>query len=190
MTPDDPIRLIERIVNKDREAFGRFYDRFAPLLYGLALRILRSQPDAEEVVQDVFHAVWQKARDYEKRRGSPEAWIITMTRSRAIDKLRARRRRDQRTTPIEEPFEIVDDAPAEERTDARLSVEGILEKLPEAQREALGLAYYEGFTQSEIAVRLDVPLGTVKTRIRDGLKRLREFLGKGERAGHEPRPSK
>lgn len=181
MTPEDPIQLIQKIVAKDRGAFGRFYDRFAPLLFGLALRILRSQPDAEEVVQDVFHAVWQKAGDYDRGRGAPEAWLITMTRSRAIDRLRALRRRDQKTSPIEEPFEIRDNTPTEARTDARLSIEGILDKLPETQREALELAYYEGFTQSEIAVRLDVPLGTVKTRIRDGLKRLRELLGSKER---------
>jgi RNA polymerase sigma-70 factor (ECF subfamily) len=181
MASEDPIRLIQGIVNKNREAFERFYDRFAPLAYGLALKILRSQPDAEEVVQDVFHAVWRKAAGYEKGRGTPEAWLITMTRSRAIDRLRALRRRDQKTAPIEEPFEIRDEAGTEERTDARLSVEGILEELPPPQREALALAYYEGLTQSEIAVRLDLPLGTVKTRIRDGLKRLREILGTKER---------
>lgn len=195
MSPEDPIHLIKKIVNKDREAFKRFYDHYAPLAYSLALRILRNDRDAEEAVQDAFYKVWETAEKYDESRGKPEAWIISITRSRAIDRLRQIQRQNKGAQPLEESRgeENLQESgyrdPKEGRAkmDARLSLSGILARISEDHRQALELAYFEGLTQSEIAVRLDLPLGTVKTRMRDGLKKLRELVKeKGKIKQHEP----
>jgi RNA polymerase sigma-70 factor (ECF subfamily) len=142
--------------------------------------MLGMRSDAEDLLQEVFLQVWRQAQSYSPERGSPEAWLITMTRSRAIDKLRARRRRDTSTVTVEEPVRPQGGEPAESSTqtlEARLTLEGVLAKLPESQRTVLELAYFDGLTQSEIAAHLSQPLGTVKTRMRAGLERLRGFLG-------------
>jgi RNA polymerase sigma-70 factor (ECF subfamily) len=177
---DNPIALLQQMVRGDGEAFRRFYDRYASLVYAFAIRLLGSRSDAEDLLQEVFLQVWRQAQSYSPERGSPEAWLITMTRSRAIDKLRSLRRRDisplspdqppglERGTPVEPPTQA---------SEAKLTVQGVLTKLPEAERTVLELAYFDGLTQSEIAARLGEPLGTVKTRIRAGLERLRGFLG-------------
>jgi RNA polymerase sigma-70 factor, ECF subfamily len=178
--PDNSIVLLQLIASGDREAFSRFYDRHASLAFAFALRLLGIPSDAEDLVQDVFFQVWRQAQSYSAERGSPEAWLITMIRSRAIDKLRSRRRREMSSLAADEPPHIEGGMPAEPPTlasEARLTVEGVLTKLPEAQRLVLELAYFDGLTQSEIATRLGEPLGTVKTRIRAGLERLRGFLG-------------
>ncbi len=178
--PDNPHLLIARIANGDRDAFARFYDRYASLVFTFATRLLQVQSDAEDLLQEVFLQVWRQAGSYSQERGRPEAWLITMTRSRAIDKLRSLRRRDQNTVssggtfPVEGSGQVANGTGASE---ARLTVHGALAKLPEAQRMVLELAFFDGLTQSEIAARLGEPLGTVKTRIRAGLERLRGFLG-------------
>ncbi len=179
----DSVSLLRQITQGDREAFSHFYDLHASLVFTFAVRILRVQTDAEELVQDVFLSVWQKAGTYSSERGAPEAWLITMTRSRALDKLRARGRRESRVTLLNEPEQLEQVATAERGSIAlgeQLAVQGVLTELPEAQRTALQLAYFDGLTQSEIATRLGVPLGTVKTRIRDGLLRLRGLLQPGK----------
>ncbi len=177
---DDPTSLLQQIARGDREAFGRFYDRFATLVFTFAVRLLQVRSDAEDLLQEVFLQVWRQANSYDQRRGSPEAWIITLTRSRGIDKLRSIRRRDRRVIPPEESSRGKGGEGMERSTvepEARLMVRGALARLPEAQRTVLELAYFEGLTQSEIAARLDEPLGTVKTRMRAGLERLRGLLG-------------
>jgi RNA polymerase sigma-70 factor (ECF subfamily) len=177
--PDTPIQLMQRIAHGDREAFAQLYDRYASLVFTFATRLLRVRSDAEDLLQEVFLQVWRQAQSYNQDRGSPEAWLITITRSRAIDKLRSLRRRDgsavpsQDTARIEEGGTVAGGAAAAE---AKLTVHGALSRLSEAQRVVLELAYFEGLTQSEIAARLGEPLGTVKTRLRAGLGRLREFL--------------
>ena len=151
----------------DRGAFSEFYDRYAPLVYPLILRIVRSAPDAADVLQEVFWEAWQAAARYDPTRGSPEAWIVMRARTRAIDRVRAVRRRSETfVAPIDEtvaaaPVEGGGDAA--ERAADRAIVAGVLERLPENQREVIELAYYGGFTQTEIADRLKQPLGTVKT---------------------------
>jgi RNA polymerase sigma-70 factor, ECF subfamily len=178
--PDNPLHLIQRMATGDRDAFANFYDRYAALVLTFATRLLQVRADAEDLLQEVFLQVWRQAKSYDQARGSPEAWIVTMTRSRAIDKLRSRRRRDESAGSSQEHSRLEGVGTVERgaaASAARLTIQGALAQLPEAQRIVLELAYFEGFTQSEIAARLGEPLGTVKTRLRAGLERLRGILG-------------
>jgi RNA polymerase sigma-70 factor (ECF subfamily) len=174
------IRLIQRVAERDREAFHQLYDGFASLVFTLAMRMLRTKPDAEDLLQEVFAQVWRQASNYRAERGSPEAWIINIARSRAIDKIRSMRRMDKSFVLTDDPAraessENVEFSSAESET--RVTMNSALASLPEAQRKVLELAYFDGLTQSEIAERLAEPLGTVKTRIRSGLQRLKNILG-------------
>ena len=172
--------LVARIARGDREAIERFYDTYASLAFGLSRRVLRDRESAEEVLQEVFWQVWQDAAGYDPARGTPEAWLIMRAKTRAIDKLRSIRRRHQTFgAPVDERVargpETRGDDPAQAAEDRGLA-QGALEQLPGPQREAIELAFYGGFTQAEIAARLGEPLGTVKTRMRLGLERLRGFF--------------
>jgi RNA polymerase sigma-70 factor (ECF subfamily) len=164
----------------DAAAFASFYDRYAPLAYGLILRIVGEPADAADVLQDVFWEAWQTAVGYDPARGTPEAWILVRARARAIDRVRAVRRRSRTfVEPVDEatdPAAAVPGADVAEQAAARTTVAGALGALTDVQREVIELAYWEGLTQSEIADRLKQPLGTVKTRMRLGLDRLREVL--------------
>lgn len=176
---DDPARLIIQVARGDREAFGRFYDRYASLVFTFALRLLRVRSEAEDLLQEVFLQAWRQAATFNPERGSPEAWVITITRSRAIDKLRSMRRREKEV-PSGERMDATGAGGRVEsgaaRSEARVAVQDALAGLPEAQRQVLELAYFDGLTQSEIAARLGEPLGTVKTRMRAGLERLRALM--------------
>jgi RNA polymerase sigma-70 factor (ECF subfamily) len=176
--------LIAAIAAGDRDAFGRFYDLTAPMAFGLIRRVLRDPEAAAEVLQEVFWQVWQDAPRYDPTRGTPEAWLVMRAKTRAIDRLRSIRRRD-RTFVAPGDESVVqrreDQAPnpavvAEDRG----LIQTALAQLPEPQRRVIELAFFEGLTHSEIATRLGEPLGTVKTRARLGLDRLRGVLG-GER---------
>jgi RNA polymerase sigma-70 factor, ECF subfamily len=186
--PSPSIGLLGEIARGDRDAFARFYDLHAPLVHTFALRILRERGEAEEVVQDVFLQVWRQAGAYSTDRGTPEAWLIMMTRSRGIDKLRSRRRQNEMVRPVDTAERLPEPVVPESATgpaEARATLGGALADLPAAQRSVLELAYFDGLTQSEIAAHLGEPLGTVKTRMRSGLERLRGALsarGGAERA--------
>jgi len=177
---ENPLQLVRDIGRGDRAAFGSFYDRFAPLVFSFAMRLVQERSTAEDLLQEVFLQIWREAEKYSPERGTPEAWIITITRSRAIDKLRSIRRRDKSFVPMEAPSgkeydrEVESGAAASE---VRIMVNSALAQLPESQRKVMELAYFDGLTQSEIADRLKEPLGTVKTRMRAALGRLRELLG-------------
>lgn len=179
MTPG--VELIQRMARGDRQAFAPFYDRYAGLSYSLIVRIVRDREEANDVLQEVFWEAWQAAGAYDPSRGTPEAWLVTRARSRAIDRVRAIRRRGETfTAPVDEALAAgtADPAPdAAERAADRARLRNALERLPEGQREVVELAYWGGLTQTEIARRLEQPLGTVKTRIRLGLERLREVIG-------------
>lgn len=160
------------------EAAAELYDRYAAQVYSLARRIVGNDTDAEDVVQDVFSQVWRTAARYDRTRGSVIGWLLVITRTRAIDRLRARRARPDLTgtvSPDTLPAAVAPDA-LELAQQAAVVREALL-SLPEPQRSVLELAYYEGLTQAEIAARLSEPLGTVKTRIRAGLTSLRARLG-------------
>ncbi len=183
-TPSRDDRLADqaalaRMAQGDPSALAELYDRTARLVFSLALRILQNRADAEDVVQDVFAQAWVQAGRYDTARGAVAAWLLTMARSRAIDRLRSRNARPE--TASEARAEDVPDSAA--RQDLQLlsaeqveSLRGAVSELPAAQRVALELAYYEGLTHAEIADRLSEPLGTVKTRIRQAVITLRESL--------------
>ena len=183
-TGSETSTLITRIAAGDRDAFSRFYDLLAPTAFGLIRRVLRDPEAAAEVLQEVFWQVWREAPQYDPARGSPEAWLVMRARTRAIDRLRSIRRRDRTfVAPVDESVARSSDKPAENPAvvaeDRRL-VQTALAQLPEPQRRVIELAFFDGLTQSEIATRLGEPLGTVKTRARLGLERLRSAL-RGER---------
>lgn len=167
--------LIRRMAARDRQAFTRFYDRYAPLAYALALKIVREATDAAAVLEQVFWECWQGAGHYDRERGTPEAWVLLRARARAIDRVRAARRRGARSTASREYAARPAEPPeAVEVFSDRGVLTRAVDKLPEEQREVVALAYYGGLTQTEIASHLKQPLGTVKTRLRLGLERLRD----------------
>ncbi len=179
--PDSPAALIARVAQGDRDAFGRFYDALAPLAFGQIRRLLPDRDNAAEVLQEVFWEIWRDAPRYDPQRGSPEAWVVMRARARAIDQLRAVRRRDRMFAPMPEGLEIGQPStpnPAEAAAERGL-VNAALSELPEAQRRVIELAYFEGLSHSEIAARLGAPLGTVKSRMRLGMERLRSALQGG-----------
>lgn len=163
--------LLQRLATGDKSALSEMYDRYAGLVNGLALRIVRDVAEAEDVVQEVFLQIWRQADRYDPARGKPEAWLCTITRSRALDRLR------RRTSRREEVEEAAPPSSSTPRTDEALIVRQALGQLSDEQRYALELAYYQGLTQTEIAETLGEPLGTVKTRIRTAMIRLRTTLG-------------
>ena len=167
--------LIRAMAAGNRDAFAQLYDRYAPRVLPFVLRIVRDRADAVEVLQDVFWETWRGAAAYDPSRGTPEAWIITRARTRAIDRVRPVRRRGETfvAAPAGPPPPPGGDAVM--RAEDRQLVAGALAQLSEAQREVIELAYYSGLTQTEIAERLELPLGTVRTRIRMALARLREM---------------
>jgi RNA polymerase sigma factor (sigma-70 family) len=168
--------LLTAIGTGDEGALGALYDRFGRVAYGVAYRILRDQALAEDAVQEAFLAVWRSAESYRRERATPSTWLLTLVHRRAVDLVRREDRR--RTEPLDEPPEAIGgDVPEEAAVRGRrMAVQSALRSLPEDQRQALELAYYGGYTQSELAERLGVPLGTVKSRMFSGLNRLRELV--------------
>jgi len=170
------IALLDRIVARDEQAVAELYDRHHRLLFGLILRILRDRSEAEEVLQEVFVLVWTRAETYNVALGSPAAWLVRIARNRGIDRLRAN---NVRVRAVESaPLPVAADSP---ETRAALSeqqraVACALQSLPQDQRVLIEQAYFLGLTQSELAERFDLPLGTVKTRIRTGMMALRGLL--------------
>jgi RNA polymerase sigma-70 factor, ECF subfamily len=173
------VDLLRAIVRRDELALAQLYDRYRVILFGLLVRILNSREEAEDVLQEVFLQVWRRAEDFDENRGRPFTWLVTLARSRGIDRLRSLASRERvAIAGAREPSEQVSDAIADTlRSEQKNLVTTALEQLPEEQQQPLMLAYYDGLTQSEIAKRTGTPLGTVKTRMRAGLMKLRELLG-------------
>lgn len=178
--------LLYRIAAGEKDALEAIYARYSPAVYSLARYMLRSEPIAEEATQEAFLNIWLKAGSYNSTRGQPKAWLMSVAHHKIIDLIRARKRAAAVTDPKE--YETLDLLPsgqeATEETVAR-NLEGervrlALERLPEAQREVIVLSYYGGLSQSEIAEKLGQPLGTVKTRVRLALQKLREELGQDD----------
>ena len=168
--------LVALVGRGDDDALGALYDRFARIAYGLALRILRDRALAEDAVQDAFLAVWRSASTFAADRSKPSTWILTFVHRRAVDLVRREERR--RADPLEVAADPAGGAADEEAAlrSKRRAVQEALRRLPDEQREALELAYYGGFSQSELAERLGQPLGTIKSRMFSGLARLRDLL--------------
>ncbi len=172
------VELLNAVAGGDEQALAQLYDRYRVILFGLLFRILKSREEAEDVLQEVFLQVWRRARDFDEHRGKPFTWLVTLTRSRGIDRLRSldARERVAQAATREAAEEISDAANDTFLSEQRQLVTSALAQLPEEQKRPLVLAYFDGLTQSEIAVRLDAPLGTVKTRMRTGLTKLRDLL--------------
>ena len=172
--------LLERIRARDGSALETLYDETSRVLYSLAHRVLSEREDAEEVILDVYQQVWNSADRYDPTRGSVLSWLAVMTRNRAIDRVRQSNLRRTRELPIEEPIDAPSGSPAPETQSIVEQQRALLRRamgtLAAEQREAIELAFYSGLSHSEVAEALGAPLGTVKTRIRVGMQKLRRAL--------------
>jgi RNA polymerase sigma-70 factor (ECF subfamily) len=189
--PASDAELLAAIAGGDQESLATLYDRYAPQILAVCLRIVRRHADAEAVLSDVFWQIWSQAGRYNPNRGSPRTFLITLTRSRAIDRWRSIAARLSRERGAAD--DVLDDQATGRANEepGRIAIAGeevrlvreALRSLHQSQREALELAYFEGRTHREIAGDLDLPLGTVKTHIRQGLIKLRQSLGACEASG-------
>jgi RNA polymerase sigma-70 factor, ECF subfamily len=179
--------LLRRAAARDAAAFAAFYDRQAPRIFGLCLRMLSRREEAEDALQEAFLQAWRQASRFDPAAGAPGAWITVIARSRCLDRLRKRAVRRGTEEPLEVPGDEGDllrplpsgEAPALEAletAEARARAKAALASLPAEQRSALEASFYEGLSQSQIAARTGTPLGTVKTRMRRGLQKLAEML--------------
>jgi len=182
----DDYALMSGLAARDDSALGRLYDRYGPVVYALCTKVLGDPMAAEEVVFDVFWEIWDRADRFDATRGTPLAYLLGVTRSRATDRLRSlhARKRQLGTISVGDDDRAVagaiyESTPADDAVldEQRIRVRGALEQLQPLDREALELAFYEALSHSEIAVRLNSPLGTVKSRIRQALLKLRKLLG-------------
>ena len=178
--------LVTRMAERDQDALSALYDRHHGVVFSLAVRILRDRAEAEEVLADVFFQAWRAAGGFDPLRGTVTSWLITLCRSRAIDRLRARGRRLSHLGSLVEEHASTPPSPtaggpgpedAVEIQMRRARIQAAMGTLSDEQRKALELAFYGGLSHSEIAAKLSEPLGTIKTRIRQGLLALRESLG-------------
>jgi RNA polymerase sigma-70 factor (ECF subfamily) len=171
---------LARMARGEGDALAELYDRHARPIYSLALRILGDAAEAEDIVQEVFSQAWKQAGRYSASRGAVAAWLLTLARSRAIDRLRAKRARPGEVSGERAADQLVDSGPPADSlvlsSEQVARVRAALDELPLLQRAAIELAYYEGLTHAEIADRLEQPLGTVKTRIRLAMLKLRDVL--------------
>jgi RNA polymerase sigma-70 factor (ECF subfamily) len=181
--PDpDPGDLLRAVAGGDEKAFARLYDLVAPRVYGLIRRVLRDPAQSEEVAQEVLVEVWRSAARFDPARGSATSWICTIAHRRAVDRVRAEQAASERLTYVgRAQVDVPYDAVADEVSGRleRQQVRRCLHDLTDLQREAVTLAYYQGHTYPQVAELLGAPLPTVKTRMRDGLIRLRDCLGAG-----------
>lgn len=178
-TPD-LVAILKRSARGDQTAFADLYDATSAKVYGLILRVLRDASQSEEVTQECYFEVWRNASRFDPDKGSPMAWILTIAHRRAIDRVRAAESADRRDRTYEARNRSVSHDATAEAAESMLEarrVRGALATLTPAQRDAIELAYLGGYTHTEVAAMLDLPLGTAKTRIRDGLIRLRDTMG-------------
>lgn len=184
--PDDLAsehRLMARIADRDRDAFAALFDRHSPTVLGVLMRLLRDRDEAEEVLQEAFLQLWQEAARYRPEGATPRGWLLMLARSRAIDRLRSgrsRKRREERVAADETTLSDGAAPPAGpariEAAERRRTVGSALAGLPDEQRRCIELAYFEGLSHTQIAARLGAPLGTVKSRVLLGMRKLRAAL--------------
>ena len=182
LPPPDPTdaELLRRIAAGDAEAFGQLYDRTSRVLFSMARQILRNDAAAEDLLQDVYVQVWDRAGSFDESLGRPITWLITLTRNRAVDRLRSSQRFERmiEAAQLESALTSAGNAAVEPEMDGdqRRVIRAALNGLSAEQRQALDMAFFGGLTQSEIAEELKVPLGTVKARIRRGMLQMRDAL--------------
>lgn len=183
-TPDQQaeILLLQKTGRGDRASFEQLYERFSGILYTTVLRVLNDQKEAEDVLQDVFIQIWEKAELYNPERGKPFTWALTLTRNKAIDRLRSLQRRSRLNNQVEKETGVanqIHQPNSADEVDALqkgVLVRDAVMRLSQDQREAIEMAFFGGLTQNEIAIRLHQPLGTVKARIRRGMMRLKDLI--------------
>jgi len=178
--PADPGDLLRAVARGDEKSFGRLYDLVAPRVYGLIRRVLRDPAQAEEVAQEVLVEVWRTAARFDPARGSATAWVFTIAHRRAVDRVRSEQAAAERVlrvgaASVDTPYDAVADEVSGRLE--RQQVRNCLDDLTELQRQAVTLAYYQGHSYPQVAELLNAPLPTIKTRMRDGLIRLRDCLG-------------
>jgi RNA polymerase sigma-70 factor (ECF subfamily) len=176
--------LLSAVARGDRQAYAALHRRYAPVLLGLIVRILDSRPEAEDVLQEVFLQIWRRAGDFDAGRGRPFTWLVTLARSRALDRLSVLHSRTRLSAVhARDPVcpDAVDPVHAASFAEHARRLRDALAQIPEAQRQVLLLAYFEGLTQVEIARRIGAPLGTVKSHVRLALTKLRDLLYVGAR---------
>ena len=175
----EDILWLRRIADRDADALGALYDRYGRVVFGVLYQMLGSPEAAEEVAQDAFHAVWRRAHTYRVERGPVRVWLMAIARNAAIDWRRTKGKRLQREASIDEAVALVEETPVEDRVITTIGAERVraaVAALPVEQRDVLSLAFWSGLSQTEIASRTRIPLGTVKTRVRLGMAKLRERL--------------
>lgn len=179
----DEVNLLLKVSQRDQRAFENLYDLYGKLLYSLILSIVKKQGDAEDVLQETFLQVWEKAPTFNAAKGNVYGWMVTLARHRAIDRIRSKSFRNQMQTESEPDTESIKKALSEQSPlDALMMqeraalVKNALGQIPAEQREVIEIAYFGGYSQSEIAEKLNIPLGTVKTRVRQGMKKLHTLL--------------
>jgi len=173
-------QLMQHVAMGDQEAFAALYDRYADRVYGLVRRVLRDPSQSEEIAQEVFVEAWRQARQYDAGKGSVTTWLLTLAHRRAVDRVRSEQSARAREERVSARDQVVDYDPVSEQVEVRLEHEQVrraLGELTDLQRQAIELAYYGGNTYREVAELLGTPLATVKTRLRDGLIRMRDHMG-------------
>ncbi len=177
---DSAADLLLRVADGDHAAFGELYDMLSSRVFGLILRIVVDRAQSEEVLQEVFLEIWQSADAFAPNRGQGRSWVLTIAHRRAVDRVRSAQAAGERDVKVGLRDLHTPATPVDEQVEIRIEsrrVARALQALPEPQREALTLAYFGGYSQSEIAALSGTPLGTIKTRMRDGLSRLRTEMG-------------
>jgi RNA polymerase sigma-70 factor (ECF subfamily) len=180
---DQLAELLRRSGRGDEAAFARLYDAAAARAYGLAVRVVRDPAQAEEVTQEAFLEIWRTASRFDAARGSAVSWMLTIVHRKSVDRVRSAEASSRRDTSYQQQNTTVDHDSTAEAAQASMEARRVrqaLSSLTAVQREALELAYFKGYTHTEVATMLDLPVGTAKTRIRDGLIRLRDTMGVGQ----------
>jgi RNA polymerase sigma-70 factor (ECF subfamily) len=176
-------RLMVRIQERDPEALAELYDRYSGILKSLIMGVIHNDAEADDLLQEIFMEIWNQAAHYSAQKGKPLGWIVTLTRRRSIDRLRKKQAYARAEERLQNETEQQPDAWVHnstendiEMSDTRRLILGVLRNLPVAQREAIDLAFYHGMSQREIAAKTGIPLGTIKTRLELGLKKVSEAL--------------